>query len=424
VNLTLPELCLVLLVGPSGAGKSRFAQRHFKPFEIVSSDTCRAWVSDDENDQSATADAFELVHTLVAKRLKRGRLTVVDATNVQPEARRSLIALARQYQVVPIALVFDLPLPVLLARHAARSDRPFGSEVIEHHAAQLRASIKGLEQEGLRLVVRWQNEADIDAVAIDRSPMPSNLRSQNGPFDIIGDVHGCFDELAALLTALGYVIRCDADRFEVSHPQQRRLVFLGDLVDRGPNTPGVLRLARAVVESGRGYCVAGNHDVKLAKALRGRAVKVAHGLEHSLAQLQGESADFRQASADFLESLATHYVLDGGRLVVAHAGLLESLHGRSSRREKSFALYGDTTGEVDSFGLPVRNDWARRYQGAATVVYGHTPVAEPQWVNNTLCIDTGCVFGGRLTALRYPERELVSVPALRLYSEPARGMGE
>ena len=108
--------------------------------------------------------------------------------------------------------------------------------------------------------------------------------------------------------------------------------------------------------------------------------------------------------------------------MVAHAGLKESYHGRSSGRVRSFALYGDTTGETDEYGLPVRYPWAQEYRGRAMVAYGHTPVPTAEWVNNTICLDTGVVFGGSLTALRYPEREIVSVPAERQWyaGPPAR----
>jgi protein phosphatase len=123
---------------------------------------------------------------------------------------------------------------------------------------------------------------------------------------------------------------------------------------------------------------------------------------------------------DFIDGLVSHYVLDDGKLVVAHAGLKESMQGRGSGQVRSFALYGETTGESDEFGLPVRHDWAAEYRGRATVVYGHTPVPEPEWLNGTINIDTGCVFGGRLTALRYPERELVSVEAARTYCQPVK----
>ena len=137
-------------------------------------------------------------------------------------------------------------------------------------------------------------------------------------------------------------------------------------------------------------------------------------------QLEAEPAQFRAAVETFIDGLISHYVLDGGRLVVAHAGLIERYQGRASGRVREFCLYGQTTGETDEYGLPVRYPWAQEYRGQALVVYGHTPVPETEWVNNTLCLDTGCVFGGRLTALNYPERTLVCVPAARVYHPPAR----
>jgi protein phosphatase len=178
--------------------------------------------------------------------------------------------------------------------------------------------------------------------------------------------------------------------------------------------------------AGSALAVSGNHEAKLLRALRGRDVKISHGLAESLSQIEareGEEPGFRASAERFLDGLVSHYVLDGGRLVVAHAGLKEAYHGRASGRVRSFALYGDTTGETDEFGLPVRYPWAHDYRGRAMVLYGHTPVPSAEWVNNTMCLDTGCVFGGRLTALRYPERELVSVPARRTYYEPAKPLG-
>ena len=158
---------------------------------------------------------------------------------------------------------------------------------------------------------------------------------------------------------------------------------------------------------------------KLVRKLRGRDVQITHGLAESLAQLEAEPTEFRDAGRTaFLDGLVSHYVLDGGELVVAHAGMKEEMQGRGSGAVRDFALYGETTGETDEFGLPVRYDWAAEYRGAATVVYGHTPVPEPEWLNRTINIDTGCVFGGTLTALRWPERELVSVPPRATYAEP------
>ncbi|MGH8859903.1 MAG: polynucleotide kinase-phosphatase, partial [Jatrophihabitantaceae bacterium] len=200
----------------------------------------------------------------------------------------------------------------------------------------------------------------------------------------------------------------------------RRAIFVGDLVDRGPDTPGVLRLVMGMVAAGDALCVSGNHENKLLRALRGRNVQATHGLAESLAQLAEEPDEFRADVERFVNGLISHYVLDAGGLVVAHAGLTEGYQGRASGRVREFCLYGQTTGETDEYGLPVRYPWAEEYRGRAMVLYGHTPVPTTQWINNTLCLDTGCVFGGRLTALRYPERELVSVPAAEVYYQPAR----
>jgi protein phosphatase len=201
----------------------------------------------------------------------------------------------------------------------------------------------------------------------------------------------------------------------VSHPDGRRAIFLGDLVDRGPRIVDVLRLAMSMVESGTALCVPGNHENKLCRKLKGKDVRVTHGLEETLKQLETEPQAFRERVAAFIDELVSHYVLDDGKLVVAHAGMKEAYQGRASGRVRAFALYGETTGETDEAGMPVRLDWASDYRGKATVVYGHTPVAESHWLNKTINVDNGCVFGGKLTALRYPERELVCVPAARVY---------
>ncbi|MGI9005186.1 MAG: polynucleotide kinase-phosphatase, partial [Streptosporangiaceae bacterium] len=418
----VPGLSLVVLIGASGSGKSTFACTHFAPTEVLSSDFCRGLVSDDENDQSASADAFEVLHFIAAKRLAAGRLTVVDATNVQPEGRRELIALARAHDVLPVAIVLDLPEAVCRARNAERADRRFGPQVLRRQRDQLRRGLRGLQREGFRRVHLLRSEAEVSAVLVTRTRLFSDLKDQCGPFDAIGDVHGCLAELEALLGTLGFVVtRDEAGRpAGARHPGGRRAIFLGDLVDRGPGTPGVLRLVMGMVSAGDALCVPGNHENKLLRAMRGRKVQVSHGLAESLAQLDAEPAGFRTEVEAFLDGLVSHYVLDGGKVVVCHAGLPERYQGRASGRVRSFCLYGDTTGETDEFGLPVRYPWATDYRGPALVLYGHTPVPEPEWVNNTLCLDTGCVFGGRLTALRYPERELVSVPAAAVYYEPAR----
>lgn len=416
-TITLPELSLVVLVGASGCGKSAFAQRQFRPFEVLSSDFCRGLVANDENDQSASGSAFDVLHYIAAKRLERGLLTVVDATNVQAEARKPLVELARRYHVLPVAIVLDLPVRTCEERNRTRPDRDFGQHVIRQQHSQLRRSLRNLQREGFRHVHVLQSIAEIDAVVIERQPLWNNRRADHGPFDIIGDVHGCGDELEELLVMLGYGPDGDGTW---RHPHGRTVIFLGDLVDRGPRVPDVLRLVMRMVEAGTALALPGNHDVKLMRKLRGRDVQISHGLAESLAQLDAEPPEFRGAVAEFVDDLVSHYVLDDGKLVVAHAGMKEEMQGRGSGRVRDFALFGETTGETDEFGLPVRYNWAAEYRGRAMVVYGHTPVPEPEWLNRTINIDTGCVFGGRLTTLRYPEQELVSVAAHRVYADPVR----
>jgi protein phosphatase len=420
LRIGVPELSLVVLIGPSGSGKSTFARRHFKPTEVLSSDFFRGLVSDDENDQSATIAAFDVLHQVARKRLAAGKLTVIDATNVQPEARRPLVALAREHDVLLAAIVFDLPAKVSIERNRARSDRQFGPHVVRQQAQDLRRSLRGLSREGFHRVHVISSPEEAESAVVERDRLWTDLRHERGPFDIIGDVHGCFDELAALLVKLGYEVVGDPGDPSARHPAGRKAVFLGDLVDRGPCVPGVLRLAMRMVASGAALCIPGNHDVKLLRKLRGKDVRVTHGLAASLEQLERETPEFRAEVADFLDGLVSHFLLDEGRLVVAHAGMKEEYQGRASSRVREFALYGDTTGETDEYGLPVRNDWAAEYRGKACVVYGHTPVVEAEWLNRTINIDTGCVFGGKLSALRYPEKVLVSVPAARAYAESKR----
>ncbi|MFG3658349.1 polynucleotide kinase-phosphatase [Streptomyces sp. NPDC047706] len=412
-TLPVTDLSLVVLVGASGSGKSTFARRHFAPTEVISSDFCRGLVSDDENDQSATRDAFDVLHYIAGKRLAAGRRTVVDATSVQPDARRQLIELARQYDVLPIAIVLDVPEEVCAERNAARTDRAdMPRRVIQRHIRELRRSLRHLEREGFRKVHVLRGVAEAENATVVTEKRFNDLTHLTGPFDIIGDIHGCSAELESLLGKLGYA--------DGVHPEGRTAVFVGDLVDRGPDSPGVLRRVMSMVKSGNALCVPGNHENKYGRHLRGRNVRRTHGLAETVAQMEGESEEFKREVREFIDGLVSHYVLDGGRLVVCHAGLPEKYHGRTSGRVRSHALYGDTTGETDEFGLPVRYPWAEDYRGRAAVVYGHTPVPEATWLNNTICLDTGAVFGGRLTALRWPERELVDVPAERVWYEPVK----
>jgi protein phosphatase len=412
----------VVLIGSSGSGKSSFARRHFGPTEVISSDFCRGLVADDENDQTATVDAFAVLNFIAGRRLSQPRFTVVDATNVQREARRPLVQLAREHDLFPVAIVLDMPEAICQERNRSRQNRSFGPHVVRQQRAQLHKSLKGLRREGFNRVHVLRSVEEVDTAEVRRAPLWTDRRADHGPFDVIGDIHGCYSELTHLLGRLGYEIA--SDRVTVTPPAGRRAVFLGDYGDRGPDTPAVLKLVMAMAGAGTAICLPGNHDIKLARKLKGRDVQITHGLSETLEQLKPESDEFRDQARDFLDRLISHLVLDDGKLVVAHAGMKQDYQGRSSARVRDFALFGETTGETDEFGLPIRVQWARDYRGDATVVYGHTPVAEPAWLNHTINIDTGCVFGGRLTALRWPERELVSVAADRTYYEPAKPLLE
>jgi polynucleotide kinase-phosphatase len=420
--LDIPELSLVVLVGTSGSGKSTFARTHFGPYETLSSDVFRGLVGGDVADQSATAAAFDALQYVAAKRLEAGLLTVIDATSVQPESRRRLVELAKAHDVLPVAIVLDLPESTSLARNAERTDRDIPAGVVKRQADQLRRGLRHLGKEGFRKVHVLRTPEEVAAVEIERTRLLNDRSDERGPFDAVGDVHGCLSELLTLLDRLGYAIVRDAQgrAVDAAHPEGRRVIFLGDLVDRGPDVVGVLRLAMGMVASGSALAVPGNHEAKLVRALRGARVTPTHGLAETLAQLAAESEEFRERVAAFCYDLVSHLVLDEGRLVVAHAGLKEAYQGRASGRVRAFALYGETTGETDEFGLPVRYPWAQDYRGSAVVLYGHTPVPTVEWINNTACLDTGCVFGGSLSAMRYPEREVVSVPAERVWYEPVR----
>lgn len=260
-----------------------------------------------------------------------------------------------------------------------------------------------------------------------RAPPLIDRRAEHGPFDIFGDVHGCADELIHLLEALGYKARIkgsgEARRAIVEVPPGRRAIFVGDLVDRGPRSPDVLRIVMAMVAAGQALAVPGNHDVKFSRWLGGRNVALTHGLDRTVAQFMPEPMAFRDGVKAFLDGLPSHLWLAGGTLAVAHAGIKEEMLGRTSGGARRFCLYGDTAGKPDEYGLAVRYNWAADYRGATRVVYGHTPVPEAHWFNNTLCIDTGCCFGGKLTALRWPSLEIVSLPAKAAYAKSARPFG-
>lgn len=371
---------------------------------------CRAMVCDDENDQGATQDAFELLDAIVTLRLRAQKFTVVDALNLRAEERKRLKGLAKAQDCLTSVLLFDTPQELCLERTRNRTDHTDPQTVLRQLWLFQRAG-REVKCERYHRLYRLTPERQ-KAARVERLRLECDRNELGGPFDIIGDLHGCAEELKVLLSQLGYGPN--------GHPAGRTAVFLGDLTDRGPRSLECYEIVSSMVERGQALCVAGNHDAKLVRYLQGKNVAVNHGLETTRAELDHTDKGYRRRMLAFFDSLPSHYVLDGGRLVVAHAGIKKEYQGRASGRVRRFCLYGETTGESDEYGLPVRSDWAADYRGEAMVVYGHTPVVEPEWVNRTLNIDTGCVFGGRLTALRYPELQTVSVVAQATYCVPKR----
>ncbi|MEO8651628.1 MAG: metallophosphoesterase [Hyphomicrobiaceae bacterium] len=390
MSVAVPDFCLVLLLGSSAAAMADFAARNFGSGEIIGPDL--------------NGDAL---HATVEHRFSRRTSTAIDITDATSDDRAALLRIAKRTFTQPVAI-------------ALLADGKKGSMRIR----ALREIVQKLERDGVRAVHVLREGDDVGIV---REPLATDRRDLTGPFDIIGDVHGCTDELETLLGKLGYAVawRDDAGerRVTVTPPLGRRLIFVGDLVDRGPRTPDTLRIVMSVAAAGTGFCVPGNHDAKFMRWLGGRNVTLTHGLDRSVAQMGSEPKPFHQAVKLFLEALPSHIWCDGGRLVIAHAGLTADMIGRSTAAVRELCLYGDTDGDTDANGLALRYHWAAEYGGDTTIVYGHTPVADAIWFNNTLCLDTGCCFGGKLSALRWPEREIVTVPALQQYAPPRRLFG-
>jgi protein phosphatase len=375
VRIEIPRLALVVLVGAAGSGKSTFARARFKPTQVISSDFCRGLVADDEGDMSATAAAFEVLHLVVSLRLRRGRLTVVDAVNGRAADRRPLLDLAAAHDCPAVALVLDVEADLCVQRDREREGRAVGEAKVRAQCEAVRRSLPDLRDEGFDAVHVLPSVEAAQAAVVRLRPLPVDRRWERGPFDVIGDVHGCLDRLVALLDHLGYRVELGTDGEPVgaAHPAGRRAVLVGDLAGGGPDGPGVLRLVMGMVRAGAALCVRGDRDDELAASLTGDA-------------------------AGFLAGLPSHLVLVGGTLVVTHAGIRREMQGRDSPRVRRFCLVAEP-------------GWAAAYRGRALVVHGHDPVPSPRWLGRTLDLDTGCCSGGRLSALRHPELELMSLPA-------------
>ena len=423
--IRIADPSLVMLVGAAGAGKSTFAAKHFAPSEVLASEHMRELVSGDAHALDANADAFNALFTIARIRLRRRMLTVVDATSVNRGDQDALRALATECHAKLEAIVFDIDHDVAQTRNRERA-RSEPAHIVRRQHARMRGSRKHVRRltRGATHVIDSDNA--LDGVRVERIALECDRRSLSGPFDIIGDVHGCLEELIALLAKLGYTVTQSEGRWRLTHGDGRMPVFVGDLIDRGPENLACLALACDTADDGTAVVVEGNHETRLARVMRRRreSPSASHGLAETLAEVERLDDEQRGALMRRLTTLPSHAVLAGGALVVAHAGLDAAMHLGVGGAVRAFARYGKTTGESDAFGLPVRERWADEYRGDADVVYGHTPTAQAHWAGATLCIDTGCVFGGALSALRWPEREIVAVPALREYYAPVAPLSD
>lgn len=427
--------CVVVMVGASGSGKSTWSRAMWPETSVLSSDEVRQWLVDNENAQWANKQVFEVLEVAARARLELGRRVIIDATNAKKEDRKQWRALADEFGVPCAAVWFDIPQETCEARQETR-ERKVSARVIARQLGDLANVREQLEQERWDMI--WRVDEDHapgeheELVAwSEPAARPAGVKGVRlgaKRCDIVGDVHGCHDELLALLDKLGWVATDDGLHH---HPEDRLLVFVGDLVDRGPASVKVLEYANAMIEEGRAILVRGNHDDKLRRYLLGNKIKVDHHLQTTIDELDALDADTRAAVGERAIAMierSPYWALLGStsedradteaELVVAHAAFKPSLMQSKEDKVRWFCLYGPSTGKKDERGYPERVDWTVRYPSRGPLcVTGHTPFSGPvEERNNTMCLDTACVFGFRLTALRWPEMELVDVPAREDYS--------
>lgn len=421
MEIKMPEASLVVMCGVAGCGKSTFALKNFRQTAVVSSDRCREIVSDDEGNMEASRGAFELFYFIIEKRMGMGRLVIADSTALSYDARKKLLGLAYSYNYHVVLIAFDVLLDTALKRNSMR-DRKVSEKVIQKQYRAFTRALKYIDKEGFDQMAILR-ESEMEGITFDIVSSKMEIED-SGPFDIISDIHGCCSELELLLHKLGY----NKDEDTYRHPEGRKVIFSGDIVDRGPRVIDTIKTVINMVSSGNAYYIPGNHCNKFYRFLNSRRVQVKNGLETSAAEfskLDKRGADrLKKDFIELYEKAPAYLILDKGKLIVAHAGIKENMIGKISKEINDFVLYGDVHGELDQEGFPLRGDWAADYCGKVLIVYGHTPVLEPVFVNNTINIDQGVSIGGSLSALRYPEKKIISVKALSTYYSSGRTAGK
>lgn len=401
--ISIPEFSLVIMIGGTGSGKTTFVNKHFSPDEIISSDTIRKMITGAEGNEDNTV-VFSYMNTIISERLKRKLTTVVDATHLNEESRHDMIMLAKKYYALPIAFVMNTSLTKCLENNNNRVDsRP--EYVVRNHNRIARSLYP--KYEGFSQIEKIDYENDY---IISRHVLRNNKKSVHGPFDIIGDIHGCYDELIDLMKKCGYIIKIHQGPHRIIHTiyhlDGRKLVFLGDLCDRGPKIMESMFLVMDIVNSEMGYCVRGNHDQRFLDYLEGKEVSHTHGFKETIEQLSvydGHKRDIHMELKKFFSTMNSYILFDDGKLVASHCGIDKNMIGGAGIMVSNRCVFGNTR-----LTAKKRYEWIYENDTKALQVFGHLSVMDSKFINNAICLDNGCVYGYKLTALKYPELSLVS----------------
>ena len=440
MNIVLPYAGIVLLIGPSNSGKSTLLKRMIEkeeilPSEVISSDDFRIMVSDvefidwhdrpkDESDslmdeyQTISGEAFSMMESVIEARCRLNKLTIIDATNLHPDDRKRYITLAKNNNVPIQSIVLDIAEDELLARDERR-EHPRGKRRIRQQCQTFKREKRYLKKEGYASVYTIK---ETDNLQVSRGTNPLEKDIGHG-IDIIGDIHGCHEELILILEKLGYQKNQEGLYL---HPEGRKFVSVGDVMSRGPESLKTMLFFHEHVQKGVAYMIDSNHGWKIARWLDGRGVTLNHGdekVEEEFKRYEEEhgsekAAETKNKLKEFLLHAPSHYVFTKNgvqTLICVHAGIKDAFIGKQSEAISDFCRYGDTDG-FDERGKPVRKDWYISHKKSTLIVWGHDPKPQPLLINNTINIDQGAVFGGALTAFRYPEREVISVQASQNHS--------